>query len=60
MDKYFVLIDLNFGGCGWMFIDEDGYYVFCIVKFGVYLWCNWVNNWCLVYIYVLIFGRVFV
>lgn len=59
-DCYLVLFDLNFGGVGWIFIDSEGYYYFCIIKFGFYFWCNGFNDWCLVYIYVFVSGLVIV
>jgi len=59
-DQYFVLLDLNFFGVGWVVIDDEGCYCFIMIKLGVYLWCNYLNVWRFVYIYFLLFGNVFV
>ena len=42
---YIAPIDPNFGGCGRMLTDADGYYFFRTIKPGAYPWRNWVNDW---------------
>ncbi len=58
-DTYLAPIDPNFGGCGRMLTDEDGYYFFRTVKPGAYPWRNWVNNWRPAHIHLSIFGTSF-
>lgn len=59
VDQYDVLFDLNFFGVGCCLIDDEGCYCFLMIKFGVYLWGNYLNVWCLNYIYFLLFGDYF-
>ena len=44
-DTYLAPIDPNFGGCGRMITDADGYYAFRTVKPGAYPFRNHVNSW---------------
>jgi protocatechuate 3,4-dioxygenase beta subunit len=44
-DKYLAPIDPNFGGCGRMLTDANGYYVFRTIKPGPYPWRNRINDW---------------
>ncbi len=58
-DTYLAPIDANFGGCGRMITDENGYYSFRTVKPGAYPWRNWVNDWRPAHIHFSIFGTGF-
>lgn len=58
-DNWLLLLDLNFIGFGCTFIDVMGVFCFMTIKFGVYLWGNYYNVWCFVYIYFSLFGCVF-
>jgi len=44
-DKYLAPIDPNFGGCGRMLTDANGYYVYRTIKPGPYPWRNRINDW---------------
>jgi protocatechuate 3,4-dioxygenase beta subunit len=44
-DQYIAPIDPNFGGCGRMLTDDDGYYFYRTIKPGPYPWRNQVNDW---------------
>jgi len=44
-DQYIGAIDPNFGGCGRMLTDENGYYFFRTIKPGPYPWRNRINDW---------------
>jgi protocatechuate 3,4-dioxygenase beta subunit len=44
-DQYIGALDPNFGGCGRMLTDENGYYAFRTIKPGPYPWRNRVNDW---------------
>ena len=44
-DQYLAPIDPNFGGCGRMLTDANGYYYFRTIKPGPYPWRNKVNDW---------------
>ncbi|RJG06283.1 protocatechuate 3,4-dioxygenase subunit beta [Noviherbaspirillum cavernae] len=44
-DQYIVPIDPNFGGCGRMLTDDNGYYYYRTIKPGPYPWRNQVNDW---------------
>ncbi|HJV88274.1 MAG TPA: protocatechuate 3,4-dioxygenase subunit beta [Noviherbaspirillum sp.] len=44
-DQYIAPIDPNFGGCGRMLTDDDGYYFYRTIKPGPYPWRNRVNDW---------------
>lgn len=58
-DTYLAPIDPNFGGCGRVLTDADGYYYFRTVKPGAYPWRNWVNDWRPAHIHVSVFGSGF-
>lgn len=58
-DRYLAPIDPNFGGCGRIITDEDGYYFFRTVKPGPYPWRNTVNAWRPAHIHVSVFGSGF-
>jgi len=44
-DRYLAPIDPNFGGCGRMLTDAEGYYRYRTVKPGPYPWRNRINDW---------------
>lgn len=44
-DQYLAPIDPNFGGCGRVLTDENGYYCFRTIKPGPYPWRNQVSDW---------------
>jgi protocatechuate 3,4-dioxygenase beta subunit len=44
-DQYIGALDPNFGGCGRMLTDDNGYYAFRTIKPGPYPWRNRVNDW---------------
>ncbi len=44
-DQYLAPIDLNFGGCGRVLTDENGYYCFRTIKPGPYPWRNQASDW---------------
>lgn len=44
-DQYIAPIDPNFGGCGRMLTDDNGYYFYRTIKPGPYPWRNKVNDW---------------
>ena len=44
-DQYIGTLDPNFGGCGRMLTDANGYYAFRTIKPGPYPWRNRVNDW---------------
>lgn len=44
-DTYLAPIDPNFGGCGRVISDADGYYAFRTIKPGAYPFRNHVNSW---------------
>jgi protocatechuate 3,4-dioxygenase beta subunit len=58
-DTYLAPIDPNFGGCGRMLTDENGYYYFRTIKPGPYPWRNSVNSWRPAHIHFSIFGSGF-
>ncbi|MBS3980802.1 MAG: protocatechuate 3,4-dioxygenase subunit beta [Rhodobacteraceae bacterium] len=58
-DSYLAPVDPNFGGCGRMLTDDQGYYHFRTIKPGAYPWRNWVNNWRPAHIHVSVFGTAF-
>ena len=58
-DTYLAPIDPNFGGCGRMLTDEEGYYYFRTIKPGPYPWRNWVNDWRPAHIHFSIHGLAF-
>jgi protocatechuate 3,4-dioxygenase beta subunit len=44
-DQYIGSLDPNFGGCGRMLTDENGYYAYRTIRPGPYPWRNRVNDW---------------
>ncbi len=58
-DTYLAPIDPNFGGCGRMITDADGYYIFRTVKPGAYPFRNYVNSWRPAHIHFSLFGTGF-
>lgn len=44
-DQYIGSLDPNFGGCGRMMTDENGFYIFRTIKPGPYPWRNRINEW---------------
>jgi len=44
-DTYIAPIDPNFGGCGRVLTDENGYYFYRTIKPGPYPWRNQINDW---------------
>jgi protocatechuate 3,4-dioxygenase beta subunit len=44
-DQYIGALDPNFGGCGRMLTDDNGYYAFRTIKPGPYPWRNRINDW---------------
>jgi protocatechuate 3,4-dioxygenase beta subunit len=44
-DQYLGTLDPNFGGCGRMVTDENGYYAYRTIKPGPYPWRNRINEW---------------
>lgn len=58
-DTYFAPIDPNFGGCGRMLTDENGYYAFRTVKPGAYPFRNRLNSWRPAHIHFSLSGQAF-
>jgi protocatechuate 3,4-dioxygenase beta subunit len=58
-DTYFAPIDPNFGGCGRVITDDQGYYAFRTIKPGAYPFRNLVNSWRPAHIHFSIFGSGF-
>ena len=58
-DTYLAPIDPNFGGCGRVVTDADGYYAFRTVKPGAYPFRNFVNSWRPAHIHFSLFGSGF-
>ena len=58
-DTYIAPIDPNFGGCGRMLTDDNGYYFFRTVKPGAYPFRNRVNSWRPAHIHFSVFGSGF-
>ena len=44
-EQYIGALDPNFGGCGRMLTDENGYYAFRTIRPGPYPWRNRINDW---------------
>jgi len=55
-DTYLGAIDPNFGGCGRVVTDGDGYYFFRTVKPGAYPFRNHLNSWRPAHIHFSLFG----
>ncbi|MDX5595194.1 protocatechuate 3,4-dioxygenase subunit beta [Pseudovibrio sp. SPO723] len=58
-DGYLAPLDPNFGGCGRVLTDEEGYYAFRTIKPGPYPWPNGVNDWRPAHIHFSLFGSGF-
>ena len=58
-DTYLAPIDPNFGGCGRVITDAEGYYAFRTVKPGAYPFRNHVNSWRPAHIHFSLFGTGF-
>jgi len=58
-ETYLAAIDPNFGGCGRVITDENGYYRFRTIKPGAYPWPNGVNDWRPAHIHFSLFGHGF-
>lgn len=58
-DRYLAPIDPNFGGCGRMMTDAEGYFCFRTVKPGAYPWRNRINDWRPAHIHLSVFGDAF-
>lgn len=58
-EGYLAALDPNFGGCGRVITDDDGYYAFRTVKPGPYPWPNGVNDWRPSHIHFSVFGNGF-
>ena len=59
-DQYIGSLDPNFGGCGRMLTDENGYYAFRTIRPGPYPWRNRVNDWRPAHIHVAVSGNAWV
>ena len=58
-DTYFAPIDPNFGGCGRVLTDANGYFSFHTVKPGAYPWPNGGNDWRPAHVHFSVFGSAF-
>lgn len=58
-DQYLAPIDPNFGGCGRVMTDENGYYFFRTIKPGPYPWRNQASDWRPSHIHFSLFGEAF-
>lgn len=58
-DGYLAPLDPNFGGCGRVITDENGYYSFRTIKPGPYPWPNGGNDWRPAHIHYSVFGTGF-
>lgn len=58
-DGYMAPLDPNFGGCGRVISDEDGYYWYRTVRPGAYPWPNRANDWRPAHIHFSVFGSGF-
>lgn len=58
-DGYLAPLDPNFGGCGRVLSDENGYYSFRTLKPGPYPWPNGGNDWRPAHIHYSLFGSGF-
>jgi protocatechuate 3,4-dioxygenase beta subunit len=59
-DQYVGALDPNFGGCGRMLTDANGYYAFRTIRPGPYPWRNRVNDWRPAHIHYAISGNAWV
>ena len=58
-EGYLAPLDPNFGGCGRVLTDENGFYSFRTIKPGAYPWPNGGNDWRPAHIHFSIFGHSF-
>ena len=58
-DGYLAPLDPNFGGCGRVITDENGYYWYRTVRPGAYPWPNNPNDWRPAHIHFSVFGSGF-
>lgn len=58
-DRYLAPIDPNFGGCGRVLTDSEGYYFYRTIKPGPYPWRNFLNSWRPAHIHLSLFGSGF-
>jgi protocatechuate 3,4-dioxygenase beta subunit len=58
-DTYVAPIDPNFGGCGRMLTNEEGYYYYRTIKPAPYPFRNYVNDWRPAHIHYSVFGSGF-
>jgi protocatechuate 3,4-dioxygenase, beta subunit len=58
-EGYLAALDPNFGGCGRVITDENGWYSFKTVKPGAYPWPNGPNEWRPAHIHFSVFGHAF-
>ena len=58
-EGYMAPLDPNFGGCGRVITDENGFYSFRTIKPGAYPWPNNGNDWRPAHIHFSIFGHSF-
>jgi protocatechuate 3,4-dioxygenase beta subunit len=56
-DRYIGALDPNFGGCGRMLTDANGYYAYRTSRPGPYPWRNRVNDWRPAHIHYAISGH---
>jgi protocatechuate 3,4-dioxygenase, beta subunit len=56
-DTYIGALDPNFGGCGRMLTDANGYYAYRTIRPGPYPWRNRVNDWRPAHIHYAISGN---
>jgi protocatechuate 3,4-dioxygenase beta subunit len=56
-DQYIGALDPNFGGCGRMLTDANGYYAYRTIKPGPYPWRTRVNDWRPAHIHYAISGN---
>jgi len=56
-DQYIGALDPNFGGCGRMLTDANGYYAYRTIRPGPYPWRNRVNDWRPAHIHYAISGN---
>jgi protocatechuate 3,4-dioxygenase beta subunit len=59
-DRYIGALDPNFGGCGRMLTDANGYYAYRTIRPGPYPWRNRVNDWRPAHIHYAISGEAWV
>ena len=59
-DQYIGALDPNFGGCGRMLTDANGYYAYRTIRPGPYPWRNRVNDWRPAHIHYAISGNAWI